>query len=161
MKNEQTQIREFMLKAQQAVPDAPIMPSATVRELRLKLIAEELQELAGAFSYRLYLEDDSKSIGEPTLQLVPNGQLCSMAEAYDAILDLMVVVIGTGVALGLELEPGWQEIHRSNMSKFIDGHLRKDGKFIKGPSYSPANLTPIIQAQIEALEAKRKQQPLL
>jgi predicted HAD superfamily Cof-like phosphohydrolase len=149
MTNEQQQIRDFMTKAQQATPDRPTVPKQDVRLLRLKLIAEELQELAAAFGYRLYLEDDSKGIGEPTLSFVPNGLLFNIVESYDAILDLMVVVIGAGVALGLELEPGWQEVHRSNMSKFIDGHRRTDGKWIKGPSYSSALLEPIIEAQYD------------
>jgi len=67
--------------------------------------------------------------------------------AYDAVLDLEVVTTGTAVAMGVDTEPGWQEVHRSNMSKFIDGTKRADGKWVKGPSYSPANLKPIVDAQ--------------
>lgn len=40
----------------------------------------------------------------------------------------------------LPIEEVFDEIHRSNMTKFIDGHRREDGKWIKGPSYTPANL---------------------
>lgn len=81
------------------------------------------------------------------ISVAPNGKILSITNAYDATLDLKVVVIGTGVAMGVDLEPGWEEVHRSNMSKFIDGYKREDGKWIKGPSYSPANLGPILEAQ--------------
>lgn len=99
------------------------MIDAKLARLRTDLIDEELGELEMAFDAR------------------------DLIAVYDAINDLLYVVIGTAIATGLEIEPGWQEVHRSNMSKFIDGHRRGDGKWIKGPSYSPANLAPIIEAQ--------------
>lgn len=141
MKHEQQQITDFMVKAQQDTPQAPTMPDFNVRLLRYKLIHEELHELAHAFGFTIVQNANETSVLETH---APN-----LVEAYDAVLDLLVVVIGTGVAMGVELEPGWEEVHRSNMSKFIDGHRREDGKWIKGPSYTPAQLQPIIQQQIE------------
>ena len=125
MNKEQIQIKEFMIKAGQDCPDKPTLPNDTVKALRVSLIQEEFNELKQG----LYTND--------------------LVEVYDALLDIMVVTIGTAVALGLVLQPGWQEVHRSNMSKFIDGHRREDGKWIKGPSYSPANLKPIIEEQMK------------
>ena len=121
MNEMQRQVLEFMLKAGQDCPAYPTVASREVRALRLDLIQEEFKELAQATD-----EED-------------------VVEIYDAILDLLVVTIGTAIAYGLNIEPGWQEVHRSNMSKFIDGHRREDGKWIKGPSYSPAQLKPIIE----------------
>lgn len=146
-----------MVKAAQETPDRPTMPDRAVRELRLKLISEELAELAEAFGYYLYNEDDSKGVGAPSLALVPCGHTPNMVEAYDAILDLLVVVIGTAVAMGLHVEPGWEEVHRSNMSKFVDGYRREDGKWIKGPSYSPARLKEIVAAQVAYAESHARQ----
>lgn len=125
MKKAQQQITDFMLRAEQDCPERPILPSIEVMSLRVNLIGEELGELCAAFNQR------------------------DLIQTYDAILDLLVVTIGTAVACGLEIEPGWEEVHRSNMTKFIDGHRRPDGKWIKGPSYSPANLKPIIDAQLQ------------
>lgn len=162
MQTEQNEIHEFMVKAGQATPDRPTMPPDDVCELRLTLIAEELQELAAAFGYFLYFEDDSREQGEPRLRLLKRPFLKpSLRDAYDATLDIEVVTIGTGVALGIQLQPGWDEVHRSNMSKFIDGHRRADGKWVKGPSYAPAVLQPIIDAQITAAEERDKQQALV
>ena len=142
MKKEQEQIREFMVKAGQDTPAKPVMPNADVRKLRVKLIAEELCELAESFGFDIEILN-----GE--VNVFSNGATTNLTESYDAILDLLVVTIGAGVAIGTDLEPGWQEVHRSNMSKFIDGHRREDGKWVKGPSYSPAQLAPIIEAQLK------------
>lgn len=123
MKNEQQQVKDFMALAMQPCPERPQIPDMQTCLLRISLIQEELEELAEGFAEE------------------------NIVKAYDAILDLLVVVIGTGVSMGVDLEPGWQEVHRSNMTKFIDGYRRGDGKWMKGSSYSPANLQPIIEAQ--------------
>ena len=43
------------------------------------------------------------------------------------------------------------------MSKFIDGYKREDGKWVKGPSYSPAQLAPIVEDQREAARIEAAQ----
>ena len=85
----------------------------------------------------------------------------AITEAYDASLDLIVFSVGNGVAMGTDLQPGWDEVHASNMSKFIDGHRRADGKWMKGPSYRPARLAPIIEAQLAAAQERDRQKPLV
>lgn len=149
-----------MRKAGQDCPDKPVMPSMDVRKLRVRLIAEELGELAGAFNFSLWqvicaawafvcswgkCVDPCKHWGSPTF-CIHSDFACEICAA-DATADLRVVVTGTDAAMGIDGEPIDQEVHRSNMSKFIDGHRRADGKWIKGPSYSPANLAPIIEGQ--------------
>lgn len=111
-----------MLAAGQEVPVESTLSDAKTQKLRYDLIQEELDEYWHACE---------------------NGDLIGIADAYT---DLMVVVIGLGVAHGLAnySEALFEEVHGSNMSKFIDGHRREDGKWIKGPSYSPANLAPIL-----------------
>lgn len=123
MELEQQQVKDFMLKAGQECPKYPGFPSFDVRMLREKLIREELNELYDA----MFITEN-------------------MTEVYDAILDLLVVTIGCANAFGLTIDPGWAEVHRSNMSKFIDGHKREDGKWIKGPSFVAPKLGPIIEA---------------
>lgn len=162
MKQEQQQIHEFMVKAQQVTPDRPTMPTMDVRIGRLKWLAEELCELANAFNVEIELNNRGGTTGNfygvPMERPVfSEGTKLPLVEAYDAVLDMMVFAVGTGVAMGLELEPGWEEVHRSNMSKFIDGHRRDDGKWIKGPSYSPAKLEPIVDDQILAAVIRDKQ----
>lgn len=137
MTNEQDQITQFMVKATQNTPEYPTIIAPHTANLRVTLILEELLEFAEAVGFTLKVDS-----------FRPNGNPVNLKDAYDGIIDLLVVVIGAAVAMGLKLEPGWQEVHRSNMSKFIDGHRREDGKWIKGPSYSPAQLEPIIKAML-------------
>lgn len=158
MYSDQFHVTEFMRAAQQHVPDEPGMPDLHTRNLRIRLIAQELRELAHAYGMRLVLDtalpEDAMSI-EVDPNLTPN-----LRDAYDATLDIQYVTVGNGIAMGLDLQPGWEEVQRSNMSKFIDGYKAPSGKWIKGPSYRPAQLQPIIDAQIEAARA-RKRQPQL
>lgn len=121
----QSGVREFMRKAGQSCPEKPEVPDAGIAELRVRLIREEADELEQAF-----VNED-------------------LTEIADAVGDLLYVVIGTAIASGIEMNRIFAEIQRSNMSKFIDGHRRDDGKWIKGPSYSPAILAPIIKSLSE------------
>lgn len=123
---EQEQVREFMLKAEQECPDRPttLPDRADIRALRVALIQEELDEYNAA----QFRED--------------------LTEIADAIADLLYVVLGTAVAHGMDIDPIFQEVHSSNMSKFIDGHKDKSGKWIKGPSFRSPDLKPLLDKQI-------------
>jgi predicted HAD superfamily Cof-like phosphohydrolase len=163
MTKSQEQIKEFMIKAGQDVPPGPTASTAKVRELRVKLIAEELAELAEALNIALELYtarkpshfcarlwDAIKQALFPDRKILvtadPNTAV-NLVDVYDALVDIQYVNEGAGVAFGLDMEPGFEEVHDSNMSKFIDGHKRPDGKWIKGPSYRPANLNAIVNNQ--------------
>lgn len=121
-------VRDFHEKAGALINNSPSTLDAQNARLRINLIREELQELYGALGFPA---DENKLLGEPNL-----------IEIADAIGDLLYVVLGTAVACGLDSEAIFKEIHRSNMTKFIDGQRRADGKWIKGPSYTPPNLIP-------------------
>lgn len=52
--------------------------------------------------------------------------------------DLVYVVVGTCVALGIPFDEVFAAVHESNMSKLDDEgnpYLREDGKAMKGPNY--------------------------
>ncbi|MEC4681184.1 MAG: hypothetical protein VST67_10880, partial [Nitrospirota bacterium] len=68
------------------------------------------------------------------------------------LADLLYVVYGTAVSLGIDLEPVFKEVHRSNMSK-VGGYKREDGKWVKPPTYSPASLEDILETQSLSKEA--------
>lgn len=141
IKNAQDAITRFMIATGQATPGRPTASTKQVQELRMELIREEWTELVEALGYETINGtpikiDDSK---EPNLVAIA-----------DALADLTYVVLGAATAFGIDLEPIFEEVHKSNMTKLIDGAFRADGKYVKGPSYTPANLTPIIQAQLDA-----------
>ena len=138
----QEQVKDFHLKAGAVVEQVPTMPTPEMAKLRLKLIEEELDELAQALGFKY---DDE--IGVYKCQRhIPIEDLAPVA---DAIGDLLYVVFGTAVSCGIDMEPIFNEIQRSNMSKFVDGFRREDGKWVKGKSYSPVNLKPLIEAQLQ------------
>ena len=116
----QSMVKEFQQLALQEPRDKPSVISFNGMDLNAKLIGEELEE---------YLEAND------------------IVGIADAIGDLLYVVLGAACQHGIDIDPIFHEIHRSNMTKFIDGHRRADGKWIKGPSYTPANLLPILQRQ--------------
>lgn len=158
MYTDQFHVTEFMRSADQPVPDEPGVPDERTRILRVKLIAQELRELAHAYGIRVVMDSNQP---ETAIVVVPEERYTpNLREAYDATLDIQYVTVGNGIAMGLDLQPGWEEVQRSNMSKFIDGHKGPDGKWIKGPSYRPARLQPIIDAQIEAAHSRKRQAQL-
>lgn len=113
-----------MRKAGQDCPEHPCIPPTGIISLRHRLIKEELIEYTNAAA---------------------TGDIVEVA---DAIADMLVVVLGTAVAHGIDIQPIFDEVMDSNMTKFIDGHKDSGGKWIKGPSYTPANIKPLIEAQM-------------
>ena len=71
-----------------------------------------------------------------------------VVEEFDAVLDILVVVIGYGLSRGFPMVEGWDEVIRSNMAK-IDlrtGLVRKreDGKILKSEGWTPPDLRRVL-----------------
>jgi predicted HAD superfamily Cof-like phosphohydrolase len=112
-------------------PGEPTVPEDHVIELRYNLIKEEFreveEELADAF----------------------NGE-ANIANLAKELADLLVVTYGTARAFGIDIDAVFAEVHRSNMSKLgEDGRpiRRDDGKVLKGPNYSPADIQSVLDRQ--------------
>jgi predicted HAD superfamily Cof-like phosphohydrolase len=101
---------------------SPTVVDVRTRELRIKLIQEEFEELREA---------------------ITQGDLESISKE---IADLLYVVYGTAVSYGIDMDPVFREVHRSNMSK-VGGYKREDGKWVKPATYSPACIEPILAEQ--------------
>lgn len=126
MNKMQQQVQEWHRKFGVPVADRPVFIEGNRRALRVRLIQEELDELDVA---------------------CVRGDLVEVA---DALADLLYVTFGTAAEFGLDMEPIFDEVQRSNMSKlFPDGlaHHRDDGKVLKGPNFKPPNIERIIDAQ--------------
>ena len=121
MNEPQNRVRTWMRAIGQETPDNPCIPDKATCRLRIDLIDEELGELYDALSA-------GDKVG-----------------TYDALNDLLYVVIGAAVACGMELQPGWLEVCRSNDTKVIDGYKDVAGKWRKGPSYQTPELGPILE----------------
>lgn len=109
-------------------PTTPTWPDDTDLTLRSDLIEEEWTEL----DKELWEDPKKRDIVKVAKELV----------------DLLYVVYGTAAKLGLPIDACFAEVHRSNMSKLgKDGLpvLRSDGKVLKGPNYSPADLSKLVK----------------
>lgn len=76
------------------------------------------------------------------------------SEAIDAIVDTIVVLHNTTNAMGIDLEPFWDEVQRANMAK-AGGPTREDGKKLKPEGWEP----PKMRALLEATLKKAKFEP--
>jgi predicted HAD superfamily Cof-like phosphohydrolase len=124
MTPEQVSVRQFHIEvAGSPAPLRPEIPPPGVRDLRIKLIREELLELRQGLA-----------VGD-------------IVEVADAIGDLLVVVYGAAVECGLDMEPIFQEVMRTNMAK-AGGPIREDGKQMKPEGWTPPDLEPIVRHQI-------------
>lgn len=147
MKKEQRQVKELMEAMGQSCPVGPVMPEPEVRRLRVKLIAEELCEYCKALNINLKIISEVDKEAD-VINVTGGFGVGDEIEAYDALIDLLYVTVGSGVASGVDLQAGWDEVNRSNASKIPDNIGREFGtKWIKGPNYVAPNLGPILESQ--------------
>jgi predicted HAD superfamily Cof-like phosphohydrolase len=122
MENAQTMVEAFHRQFDIVIQEAPAVVDERTRALRMRLIHEEFEELKEAMA-----KDDLAGIAKE-------------------MADLLYVVYGTAVSYGIDMNPIFREVHRSNMSK-VGGYKREDGKWVKPPTYSPAAIEPILAEQ--------------
>ena len=125
MNQEQQMVHQFHERFGLLRNDRPTIPGGNVHRLRTLLIEEELAEFRNA------------------------GEARDVVGVADALADLLYVVYGAAAEYGIDLEPVFAEIHRSNMTK---GHpqcgCRADGKVLKGPDYQPPNVRKVVESQL-------------
>jgi predicted HAD superfamily Cof-like phosphohydrolase len=116
----------------------PLLADEDLTRLRLRLIREEYEEVREELLALLKAKTPQET-NEVFLRLLK--ELC----------DLRYVVEGCAVAFGLDIEAAYLEVHRSNMSKLgADGKPVYDrGKVMKGPDYSPADMTLVVPPIID------------
>lgn len=122
-------------------PDVPTIPENDVRYLRATLIVEEFKECLPEMG--LYLFDKNINFGD--------NKEVNIINLAKELADLLYVTYGTAAAYGIPIDEVYREVHRSNMSKLgEDGKpiYREDGKVLKGPNYSPADIEKIINKKI-------------
>jgi predicted HAD superfamily Cof-like phosphohydrolase len=122
MADEQAMVEAFHRTFGITVNPVPTVADERTRGLRVTLIQEEFEELKQALA-----AEDLSSIAKE-------------------MADLLYVVYGTAVSYGIDMDPVFREVHRSNMSK-VGGYKREDGKWVKPATYSPARIEPILAEQ--------------
>lgn len=156
MTNLQKSVSKWMKAVDQPVPDYPTIPDNLTRILRISLLLEEVLELAEASGIEVSFKSTGEVVSLEDLNYNISGEV-DLVEVADALSDIDYVSAGAACSYGLDIEPFHNEVCRSNDSKLIDGHKREDGKWIKGPKYSPAKLGPILEKQMKIKVADENQ----
>lgn len=125
-------VRAFHERFGVPVLGRPEVPSDDRVNLRMRLIAEEFNELKEALGFREIGGD--KWLGE-----------CDLIETADAIADLIYVLIGTAHEFGIPLGHVWNAVQESNMAKVGGGQDAK-GKIQKPEGWKPPPVREILIA---------------
>lgn len=126
MRVEQEKVEAFHQKYGQLAPEAPELGSPEEGERRYKIMREELDEYDEA---------------------IIHGDLVKVA---DAIADLLYTALGTAVHHGIDIQPIFDEVHRSNMTKDYDPASFK--RAVKGPTFEPARVAEVLLIQMTGLD---------
>src|SRR5579884_1201681 len=118
MMRQQRQVRDWERAVGYDTPDAPIPLEQYNGDLRVQLILEEARECDEAWRER-----------------DRNGYI-------DALADTLFVVLGAAVDMGINLEPFFDEVVASNMTKVGAGH-GEDGKLCKGDNFQPPDIEAV------------------
>ena len=117
MHKAQDQVTDFHIKFRCPVGDKIAIPRP---ELRAKLIEEETRETADAI------------------------RAGDIVQVVDGLCDILYVVYGTAVEMGVDLEPFFSEVHRTNMLK-EGGAQRADGKILKPQGWKPPRIAELLK----------------
>lgn len=105
------------------ISQVPNLPEDKERTLRMNLLQEEYEE---------YVQGEIKN---------------DIVEIADALADIIYIACGTAVSYGIPLDKIFEEVHRSNMAKLVDGKVlrREDGKVIKPEGWKAPDIEKIIE----------------
>lgn len=117
------------------VPDSPIFPCRELVALRGKLIREECEELLAELAIL-------------SLCVTEDALVKQLALVAKEIADLKYVIYGTEVRLGIDGEPIFREVHKSNMKK-VGGPRRSDGKLLKPEGWKAPDIEKLIRRQLK------------
>lgn len=118
----QYDVETFHKKFGHVINNKPTIPDNNTKALRCILIAEEVGE---------------------TLSAIGQNDLVGIA---DGIADSIVVLLGTAVSYGIDMDGVWDEVHRANMSK-IGGGKSEIGKSLKPEGWTPPRIKEELEDQ--------------
>ena len=115
-------------------------------ELLRNLVREEAEEFDRAmFILQVLHEYDGPREAENILKY--------WAEVIDAICDITFVIHNCSNAMGVDIEPFFDEVWRANMRK-AGGPLSEDGKRLKPPGWKPPPIETMLRNLLATGEAK-------
>jgi predicted HAD superfamily Cof-like phosphohydrolase len=131
MSNWYKDVEDFHKAFGQRIGTIPAIPEDIgERELRMSLLEEEFNE---------YIQAENEA---------------DIVEVADALADIIYIACGTAVAYGIPLDTIFDEVHRSNMAKLVDGKVirRADGKVQKPEGWTAPDIKSILDAKTKQEE---------
>jgi len=125
MSNMFQDVKEFQTAVGQNVGDNPGFPDGAERDLRIRLLKEEYEE---------YIQGECKN---------------DLENIAKELADIIYIVCGTAASYGIPLDRVFDEVHKSNMAKLVDGKpvRRADGKILKPDGWKPPNIKSILWSE--------------
>jgi predicted HAD superfamily Cof-like phosphohydrolase len=122
MTNFYKDVKEFQTAVGQNVSEVPEFPDENERVLRRKLLKEEVEE---------YFDGEDKD---------------DLENVAKELADIIYIVCGTAASYGIPLDRVFNEVHRSNMEKLVDGKVvrRDDGKILKPEGWAAPDIKSVL-----------------
>ena len=122
MTNFYKDVKEFQTAVGQNVSEVPEFPDENERVLRRKLLKEEVEE---------YFDGEDKD---------------DLENVAKELADIIYIVCGTAASYGIPLDRVFNEVHRSNMEKLVDGKVvrRDDGKILKPEGWTAPDIKSVL-----------------
>jgi predicted HAD superfamily Cof-like phosphohydrolase len=116
------EVKKFQTAVGQNVSEVPEFPDENERVLRRKLLKEEVEE---------YFEGEDKD---------------DLENVAKELADIIYIVCGTAASYGIPLDRVFNEVHRSNMEKLVDGKVvrRDDGKILKPEGWTAPDIKSVL-----------------
>jgi predicted HAD superfamily Cof-like phosphohydrolase len=115
-------------------------PTRSLRQARYELLDEETFEvIEDLYPKGLPTEEATEALWS----VDPVAQKERLAKE---LCDILYVVFGTAIALGIDIDEAFVRVHRSNMSKVWDDYTvyyDENGKVLKPPTYQPPDMTGV------------------
>ena len=122
MSNMFQEVKKFQTAVGQNVSEVPEFPDENERVLRRKLLREEVDE---------YFDGEDKD---------------DLENVAKELADIIYIVCGTAASYGIPLDRVFNEVHRSNMEKLVDGKVvrRDDGKILKPEGWAAPDIKSVL-----------------
>ncbi len=122
MSNMFQEVKKFQTAVGQNVSEVPEFPDENERVLRRKLLKEEVEE---------YFDGEDKD---------------DLENVAKELADIIYIVCGTAASYGIPLDRVFNEVHRSNMEKLVDGKVvrRDDGKILKPEGWTAPDIKSVL-----------------
>jgi|TARA_R110000823_G_scaffold278827_1_gene397192 predicted HAD superfamily Cof-like phosphohydrolase len=76
-------------------------------------------------------------------ELIEYGMAPTLADEFDALIDMVYVILGTAHMQGLDFQAGWDIVHEANMKKVRGPSERSELDVIKPDGWVAPDLTDL------------------